>query len=101
MALEDPAAAEAHGGEHLLTGVTDGVAEHHVPPEAVADLWQVGPQALVEAARDVERLQLAPERPVVRVVPVPAVYGVRTEQDALKPHSPTGGRAPGSGASNA
>jgi len=42
MALEDPAAAEAHGGEHLLTGVTDGVAEHHVPPEAVADLWQVG-----------------------------------------------------------
>src|SRR2546425_11855894 len=77
----DPAAAEAHGGEHLLTGVTDGVAEHHVPPEAVADLWQGGAQALVEAERDVERLQLAPEPPVVRGVPVPAGDGGRAEEE--------------------
>jgi len=41
MALEDPTAAEAHGCEHLLARMADGVAEHDVPPESVPDLRQV------------------------------------------------------------
>ena len=85
MALEDPAAAEAHGREHLLARVADSMAEHYVPREAVSDLRQVGAQAFVEAEGHVECFELAPERLIVRIVPVAAIDRVGTEEDAFEP----------------
>ena len=84
MALQDSAAAEAHGCEHLLARMADGVAEHDVPPEAVPDLRQVCAQAFVEAKRHVERFELAPERLVVRIVPVAAIDRIGTKKDAFE-----------------
>ena len=90
MALKDPAAAEAHGCEHLLAQVADSVAEHHVPREAVPDLRQLGAQAFVEAERHVEGFELATERLIVRIGPLRPLTGLGRRKMPLKPSSFTG-----------
>src|SRR2546427_7743047 len=84
MPRQNPAAAEAHGGEHLLARMTDGVAQHHIAAEPLAHLRQVRTEAFVKAQRNIERFELAPEWLVGRIVSAADVHGVGAEEDGLE-----------------
>src|SRR5205807_2113007 len=80
MAREDAARAEGAGGEHLLDRMGIDVLEHRVGAELLADLAKLRARPLVESERDLELLEGGPERLVVRIVPVPPVHLVRSQE---------------------
>src|SRR5881296_1745645 len=80
MALEDTARAEGAGRQHLLDRVRVDVLQHRVGAELLAHLPELRARPLVEPERDLELLERGPERLVVRIVPVPSVDLVRSEE---------------------
>src|SRR3989449_11267237 len=82
VTLEDAARAEGAGGQHHLDRMGVDVLEHRVGAELLADMAELGARPLVEAQRDLELLELGPQRLVVRIVPVAPVHLVRPQEQA-------------------
>src|SRR5205807_2214292 len=69
---DDPAVADR----------VDDVLQQRVGAELLADVAELGARPLVEAQRDLELLELGPQRLVVRIVPVAPVHLVRPQEQA-------------------
>src|SRR5439155_21141690 len=81
MTLQDAAATKAAHRQHLLDGMAVDVFEHGVGRKLLTHLPQLCARAFMKPQRHFQLLQHAPQRLIVRIVPVARVDLVGPQKD--------------------